>query len=224
MHLAHSYWDFAAGASHGLRDPITMCRVYLELLGDKPEDTQQTIALVLEELDRMAKIVDALELLAEAERADFVRAEPIDLELFAHELIAGASTLAPRDWKLDAAAGVLMADRERLTEVVMQLARNAVEHTLEGDTIAIGTALDEDEDEARLWVRDAGVGVPESEREHIFDRFARGREAHRRYRGSGLGLAVVKAVAEAHGGRVELESQVQSGSTFTIVLPRRSGG
>ena len=222
MHLAHSYWDFAAGASHGLRDPITMCRVYLELLGDKPEDTQQTIALVLEELDRMAKIVDALELLAEAERADFVRAEPIDLELFAHELIAGASTLAPRDWKLDAAAGVLMADRERLTEVVMQLASNAVEHTLEGDTIAIGTALDEDE--ARLWVRDAGVGVPESEREHIFDRFARGREAHRRYRGSGLGLAVVKAVAEAHGGRVELESQVQSGSTFTIVLPRRSGG
>src|ERR687895_229319 len=202
-----------------------MCRVYLELLSDKPEDTQQTIALVLEELDRMAKIVDALELLAEAERADFVRAEPIDLELFAHELIAGASTLAPRDWKLaDAAAGVLMADQERLTEAVMHLARNAVEHTLEGDTIAIGTALDEDEDEARLWVRDAGVGVPESEREHIFDRFARGREAHRRYRGSGLGLAVVKAVAEAHGGRVELESQLHSGSTFTIVLPRRSGG
>jgi signal transduction histidine kinase len=224
VHLAHGYWDFASGASHGLRDPITMCRVYLELLSEKPEERQPTIALVLDELDRMARIVDGLELLGEAERPDFLRPEPIELELFTHELIAGASTLGPRDWRLDdTATGVLLADRARLTEAVMQLARNAVEHTVEGATIAIGTALDEDE--AHLWVRDAGVGVPESERERIFERFARGREAHRRYRGGGLGLAIVKVVAEAHGGRVELESPggSEAGATFTIVLPRHSG-
>jgi two-component system OmpR family sensor kinase len=218
VHLAHSYWDFASGASHGLRDPLTMCRVYLELLSDKPDELQKTIALVLGELDRMARIIDGLELLAEAERADFLRREPIDLELFTHELIASASTLAAREWKLDAAAqGVLRADRARLTDATMQLARNAVEHTHEGDAIAIGTSLDENE--ARLWVTDAGVGVPESDRERIFERFARGRGAHRRYRGGGLGLAIVKAVAEAHGGRVELESRVGSGSTFTVVMP-----
>jgi two-component system OmpR family sensor kinase len=216
--LARSYWDFASSASHGLRDPITMCRVYLELLSDKPDEQQQTIALVLEELDRMARIVDALELLAEAERADFLRPEPIDLELFTHELIAGASTLAAREWKLDEAAhGVLLADRVPLTEAMMQLARNAADHTHEGDAIAIGTSLDEGE--VRLWVRDPGPGVPEHERERIFERFARGREAHRRYRGGGLGLAIVKAVAEAHGGAVELQSRLGSGSTFTIVLP-----
>jgi two-component system OmpR family sensor kinase len=217
--LAHSYWDFASGASHGLRDPLTMCRVYLELFSDKPEEQRQTIALVLGELDRMARIIDGLEFLADAEREDFLRPERIDLELFTHEVIAAASTLAARDWKLDEAAhGALLADRERLTEAMLQLARNAADHTDEGDTIAIGTSLDQDE--ARLWVRDAGPGVPEAERDRIFDRFARGREAHRRYRGGGLGLAIVKAVAEAHGGYVELESSLGSGSNFTVVLPR----
>jgi len=166
----------------------------------------------------MARIVDALELLAEAERADFLRPEPIDLELFTHELIAGASTLAAREWKLDEAAhGILLADRVALTEAMMQLARNAADHTREGDAIAIGSFLDAGE--VRLWVRDPGPGVPEPERERIFERFARGREAHRRYRGGGLGLAIVKAVAEAHGGAVELQSRLGSGSTFTIVLP-----
>jgi two-component system, OmpR family, sensor kinase len=217
--LARSYWDFASGASHGLRDPITMCRVYLELLSDKPEEQQQTIALVLEELDRMARIVDALELLAEAERADFVRPEPIDLELFTHDLIAKASALAPRNWRLDGAAqGLLLADRHRLTEAIMNLAHNAVQHTLAGQTVAIGSSLNEME--GRLWVRDAGAGVPVSEQGRIFERFTRGREAHRRYRGRGLGLAIVKVVAEAHGGRIELESRLGAGSTFTMVLPR----
>jgi two-component system OmpR family sensor kinase len=210
--------DFASGASHGLRDPITMCRAYLELLSEKPDDLRQTITLVLGELDRMARIVDALELLAEAERADFVRPEPIDLELFTHELIAGAGTLGAREWKLDDAAhGVLRADRGRLTEAMMQLARNAVDHTVEGDAIEIGSSLDDGG--VRLWVRDPGPGVPDSERERIFERWTRGREAHRRYRGGGLGLAIVKAVAEAHGGAVELRSRLGSGSTFTVVLP-----
>jgi two-component system OmpR family sensor kinase len=214
-------WDFASAASHQLRDPITMCRVYLELLGHNPDEQRKTIPLVLAELDRMARIVDALELLAEAGQPDFLRPEPIELELFTHELIASASTLGARNWTLDEAArGTVLADRERLTEAAMQLVRNAVQNTLEGQTVALGSALTDAD--ARLWVRDAGVGVPEVERERIFERFARGREAHRRYRGGGLGLSIAKAVAEAHGGRVELESSA-GGSTFTIVLPRRAG-
>ena len=74
-------------------------------------------------------------------------------------------------------------------------------------------------DEVRVWVRDTGTGIPVADQATIFDRFTRGAGAHRRYRGGGLGLAIVKAIAEAHGGHVELDSRLGEGSTFTIVVP-----
>jgi two-component system OmpR family sensor kinase len=210
---------FVQDASHELRDPLTICRGHLELLSDDPEEQQRTIPLVLGELDRMGRIVDDLQLLAEAEHPDFLRLDWIDLELFAHELADKASALASRQWALDAAAeGTLVADRDRLTEAVMNLAHNAVQHTVATDTIAIGTSLVEDE--VRVWVRDTGGGIALSDQARIFERFTRGRDAHRRYRGGGLGLAIVRTIAEAHGGRVELESRLGEGATFTIVLPR----
>jgi signal transduction histidine kinase len=211
--------EFVQDASHELRDPLTIVRGHLELMGDDPVEQRQTIALVIDELDRMSRMVDDLQLLAEAEQPDFVQREPLDLALIAHELVAKASALAPRSWVLDhAAGGTVLADRHRLTEAVMNLAHNAVQHTNPDDTIAIGTALTHDE--ALVWVRDTGTGVPLSEQERIFDRFTRGREASRRYRGGGLGLANVRAIAEAHDGRVELESRLNEGSTFTIIIPR----
>ena len=211
--------EFVQDASHELRDPLTIVRGHLELMGDDPVERRQTVTLVIDELDRMSRMVDDLQLLAEAEQPDFVQREPLDLALIAHELVAKASALAPRSWILDhAAGGTVLADRHRLTEAVMNLAHNAVQHTSADDTIAIGTALTHDE--ALIWVRDTGTGVPLSEQERIFDRFTRGREASRRYRGGGLGLANVKAIAEAHDGRVELESRLNEGSTFTIIIPR----
>lgn len=211
--------EFVQDASHELRDPLTIVRGHLELMGDDPEEQRQTIGLVIDELDRMARMVDDLQLLAEAEQPDFVQREPLDLALIAHELVAKAGALGHRDWTLDhAAGGTVLADRHRLTEAVMNLAHNAMQHTAPGDTIGIGTALTHDE--ALIWVRDTGTGVPLSEQERIFDRFTRGREATRRYRGGGLGLANVKAITEAHGGRVELESRLNEGSTFTIIIPR----
>ena len=119
-----------------------------------------------------------------------------------------------------AANGIIIADRHRLTEAVMNLAHNAVQHTVEDELVAIGTSLNDSE--MRLWVRDGGFGVSESDQARIFERFTRGRDAHRRYRGGGLGLSIVRAIAEAHGGRVELESRLGEGSTFTIVLPRHA--
>jgi len=210
---------FIQDTSHELRDPLTICRGHLELLGDDPGDRERTVALVLDELDRMARIVDDLQLLADAEQPGFLRPEWIDASSFTAELLAKARALAPRDWQLDAAGeGMLVADRHALTEAVMNLAHNAVQHTEEDAVIAIGAALREDE--ASIWVRDAGRGIHVSDQARIFDRFTRGRDADRRYRGGGLGLAIVKAVAEAHGGRVELESRLGGGSIFTIVVPR----
>jgi signal transduction histidine kinase len=214
-----SHRAFVQDVSHELRDPLTICRGHLELIGDDPKERHRTIGIVLDELDRMGRIVNDLQVLAEAEQPDFLRTEWIDLGLLAPELTAKASALGPRRWMLDHTAdGTFHADRDRLTEAVMNLAHNAVQHTDEEETIGIGTAVTDTD--VRIWVRDTGRGIPISDQARIFDRFARGKDAHRRYRGGGLGLAIVRAIAEAHGGRVELDSRLGEGSTFTIVLPR----
>jgi two-component system, OmpR family, sensor kinase len=211
--------EFVQDASHELRDPLTICRGHLELLGDDPDEHREAISIVLDELDRMGRIVDDLQVLAEADQPDFLQPDWIDSGIFTDELASKASALATRDWMFDGTAqGAFFADRHRLTESVMNLAHNAVQHTQKDDVIAIGTSLNGDE--ARLWVRDTGSGIPVSDQERIFERFTRGRTAPSRYRGGGLGLAIVKTIAEGHGGRVELESRLGEGSTFTIVVPR----
>jgi two-component system, OmpR family, sensor kinase len=212
--------EFVRSAGHELRDPLTICRGHLELLGDDPEERRVTIALVMDEVERMGRIVDDLQVLAESEQPDFLRSEWIDAQLFAHELIAKAGALNSRNWVLDnAPEGTFFADRQRLTEALMNLAQNAVRHTAPEETVAVGVSLSEHD--AHLWVRDTGSGILVSDQARIFDRFVRGKDAHLRYRGGGLGLAIVKAIAEAHGGGVELESRIREGSTFTIVVPRQ---
>jgi two-component system OmpR family sensor kinase len=210
--------EFIEDAGHELRDPLTVCRGQLELLDEDPEERERTIALVLDEIDRMSRIVDDLQLLAEAEQPDFLRPEPIDLVPYLQQLMSKVTTMAPREWTIDEVdATTTVADRHRLTEALMNLVSNAIHHTAPDDTIALGAVTVGDQ--VRLSVRDTGTGISMSDQARIFSRFARGRGANRRYRGSGLGLPIVQATAEAHGGRVELESRLGLGSTFTIVLP-----
>jgi two-component system, OmpR family, sensor kinase len=208
---------FVADASRALRDPLTICVGYLERLGDNPDEQRTTVDIVVKELDRMARIVNDLEVLIAADEPDFLQPETIDVATFTHELVEAASSLGPRRWVIDGTGvGSMMADHKRLTDAVMDLADNAVQHTTPGATVAIGSSLSDDE--ARIWVRDTGTGISASDQARVFRLFARGKDAHRRYRGGGLGLAVVKAIVEAHGGWVELESRPGEGSTFTIVL------
>jgi signal transduction histidine kinase len=110
----------------------------------------------------------------------------------------------------------VVADRQRLTEAVLQLAENAVNHSGDDGPVWLGSTVSDGT--ARLWVRDAGAGIDRAEHTAIFDRFRRGASGTRS-QGSGLGLPIVKAIAEAHHGRVELESRPGRGSTFTIVIP-----
>jgi two-component system, OmpR family, sensor kinase len=211
--------EFIQDANHELRDPLTIVRGHLQLMDDDPAERQRTTKLVFDELDRMGRIVDDLKLLADVEQPGFLRLERIELEAFTQELASKGSALAPRRWVVDnVASGTSFGDRHRLTEAVMNLAHNAVQHTADSDTIAIGTSASEDE--VRISVRDTGSGISVADQAKIFGRFTRGSGAHVRYAGSGLGLAIVKAVAEAHGGRVELQSIVGEGSTFTVVVPR----
>jgi two-component system, OmpR family, sensor kinase len=217
--------EFVQDANHELRDPLTIARGHLQLLKDDPDERGRTIQLVTDELDRMGTIVDDLKLLAEADQPGFLRLEWIDLELFTQELHSKASALASRHWTVDdAGRDTFFADRHRMTQAAMNLAHNAVQHTAESDTIAIATAVQDGR--VRFTVRDTGVGISVPDQTAIWDRFTRGTGAHLRYRGSGLGLAIVRAIADAHGGQVELESRLGAGSTFTIVIPRdmREGG
>jgi signal transduction histidine kinase len=210
---------FVSDAGHELRTPITIIRGHLELLGDDPAERRETIELVMDELDRMSRFVDDLLTLARAERRDFLALADLDLDVFTEELMAKAAALARRDWRLErVGAGRVTADRQRLTQAVMNLAQNAVQHTAEGDRIALGSALSGGE--ALLWVSDTGPGVDPAERTAIFERFARGRRGRNRSDGgAGLGLAIVRAIAEAHGGRVELRSAPGRGATFTLAFP-----
>jgi two-component system, OmpR family, sensor kinase len=211
--------EFISDAGHELRTPITIVRGHLELLEDDPAERAETIELVTDELDRMGRLVNDLLLLAKAQRPDFLQPEPIDADEFTRELFAKASALAGRDWRLgEVASGRIVADRQRLTQAVMNLSQNAVNHTNERDAVELGSAIRNGH--VRLWVRDTGPGVSDGDREHIFERFARGSEASRAD-GSGLGLAITQAIAEAHNGSVELDSRAGAGARFTVVIPTR---
>jgi two-component system, OmpR family, sensor kinase len=209
---------FVDDAGHELRTPITIIRGHLELLGDDPDERRETIALVTDELDRMSRMVDDLLLLAKLEQPDFLHPEPIEVEPFTGELLAKAATLGRRDWRLDqAAATAVVADPQRLTQAIMNLARNAVEHTGDDAAITLGSAARPGE--VRFWVADTGPGIAPAEQAAIFERFVRGGDRRRRSDGAGLGLAIVQAVADAHGGRVELDSRPGAGARFTIAIP-----
>jgi two-component system OmpR family sensor kinase len=207
---------FISDAGHELRTPITIIRGHLDVMGDDPRDRRETLELVSDELDRMGRLVNDLLLLARANRPDFLQPETIDLDDLTRELFAKASALASRDWRLAAVgSGRIVADRQRLTQALMNLSQNAVAHTHQGDAVELGSELRNGA--ARLWVKDTGPGVPEYERARIFERFVRLDRSTGE--GAGLGLAITRAVAESHGGRVELDSRPGQGARFTVIIP-----
>jgi two-component system, OmpR family, sensor kinase len=209
--------DFLSDVSHELRTPITVIRGHLETLGNSPAERAEAAAVIQDELDRMSRYVDDLLLLTQAVRPDFLRPAPVDLDLFTHDLFTKARSLGDRNWRLDGTGiGIIPADQQRLTQAVMNLAENAVRHTTPGERIWLGSSLVGST--ARLWVRDEGSGIDPADRERIFERHAQA-GPRSRAGGSGLGLAIVRAVAEGHGGTVELESTPGIGSTFTIAIP-----
>jgi signal transduction histidine kinase len=206
---------FIRDAGHELRTPLTIVRGHLELLADEPERLEETLALVTDELDRMSRFVDDLLLLAKLERPDFLQLRTISVDELTRDLLANAEQLATRQWTLDGTSPrLIVADPQRLTQAMMSLADNAARHTDEGDAIAIGSSVNGDW--ASLWVSDSGPGVASEDQERIFTRLQRGR---RESEGTGLGLAIVRAIAEAHGGRIELQSRPGKGARFTVVVP-----
>ncbi|WP_309649777.1 ATP-binding protein [Nocardioides sp.] len=213
--------QFLDDAGHELKTPLTVLRGHLELLdASSPEDVDETRALLLEEVDRMARLVGDLILLAKTSRPDFVTTGPTDVAALTETTLSKARALGERTWVLDATAEVRAdLDEQRVTQALLQLCDNAVKHTGPGDTVALGSSYDEGR--VRLWVRDTGPGVPVADREQIFERFGRsvvpdGDE------GFGLGLSIVRAIALAHGGSVCVEEAEPPGARFVLSLPART--
>ena len=208
--------QFVDDASHELRTPITIVRGNLELLGDDPAEREEVVRLCTDELDRMTRIVEDLLVLARADRPDFVAPAPVSLAELTSDIEAKVRSIADRRWMLeDIGEGEVPLDEQRVTQAMVQLAQNAVQHTEPGTEIRIGSKLEAGR--VSLWVSDRGPGVDPAEVEAIFERFAHG-SSHGRG-GAGLGLAIVKAIAEAHHGRVRVCSEPGKGATFGLELP-----
>lgn len=203
-------------AGHELRTPLTVLRGHLDVLDvNDPEDVAATRELLVDESDRMSRLVEDLLMLAKARRPDFVQPTLTDLSQLLGDVRAKAQALGDRTWKLDAAPDLeVELDGQRMTQALLQLIDNAVKHTGPGDVIGVGAARVDRY--LTFWVRDSGPGVSPEDREAIFERFHRGLDVDDG--GFGLGLSIVQAIAHAHGGTVSVDDGT-TGATFRIKIP-----
>ncbi len=222
--------EFIADASHELRTPLTVIQGQLEVLANRREVSHEEVRrvgrLVEGEVARMRRLVDDLLLLAQSDRPDFVQAETIDFERFIGEIWDGATLIAERRFELGSLpAGRLRADPDRLAQALRNLINNAIDHTAPTTgTIRLEAAV-----ERGGWVRiellDDGPGIPSDELERIFHRFHRtgrsraSKPGEARLGGAGLGLAIVRAIAEAHHGEVRAANRPEGGARFELRLP-----
>ncbi|NNG19573.1 HAMP domain-containing histidine kinase [Naumannella sp. ID2617S] len=201
---------------HELRTPLTILRGHLEVMDPTdPAEVRATRARGISEVDRMARLVEDLITLAKAERPDFIRLQSVDVGPLTDEVLEKARALGPRQWRLAEVADVAAElDPQRVSQALLELARNAVKFSPAGSEISIGSR--QEGALVRLWVRDQGSGIDPDLVSRVQERFVRG--GHQ-VDGSGLGLSIVAEIAASHRGSLEIQSVQGSGSTISLVLP-----
>ena len=210
---------FLHDASHELRTPVTIARGHLEVLRRTNGVSAPGIDVALDELQRIEQILDRLLLLAKADQPDFVVLEQIELEPFLEDVFMRWSEVAPRRWRLgELAAGTLTVDPEGLRCALDALFENAVKYSELGASIVLRCRVVGAQ--VVIEVEDGGCGIAPDALTHIFDRFARADAARTRAQGGvGLGLAIVDAIAKAHGGRCTVRT-TRNGTIFALRLPQ----
>lgn len=204
--------QFLDDAAHELRTPLTVIRGHLEL--PDAERSEEQHELILDEVERMDRIVGDLLVLAKSDRPDFLFRETVDLADLVLSVAAKSRLLANRAWGVPEAAGcIVTADSQLLTQALMQLVSNAIAATEPGDPIHISSRLVGDDVE--LVVEDGGPGIPVEERKAVFARFRKGEGAS----STGLGLAIVASIIRAHGGDVRIDDSALGGAAIVIRLP-----
>ncbi|MBI4420728.1 MAG: HAMP domain-containing protein [Gemmatimonadetes bacterium] len=224
---------FTADASHELKTPLTVLRSGIERAITHPETSPEVLEVLEEtliEVNRMTEMVDSLLMLA---RADEGRAplhlEAVDLREILREVAETAGILGEQasvsvSVSIPAEPTAFPADRARIRQLFMNLLTNAIKYTPRGGSVWIESVMADGQ--VTLQVRDTGVGIAPGDLPHIFDRFWRADAARRRTGerpGAGLGLAICKWIAEAHGGTIAVQSRTGRGTTFTVTLPVGAG-
>jgi two-component system, OmpR family, sensor kinase len=215
---------FLADASHELRTPLVSIRGYAELFrigaAREPGDVDKAMRRIEDESARMGALLDDMLTLARLDEVAAIAHADVDLAALARDAVDDARARAP-DRPISATADgpvIVRGDADRLRQVLGNLVGNALAHTPPGTAVEVGVSSDGAE--ARLEVRDRGPGLPDADPEALFERFWRaegGRE--RGPGGAGLGLAIVAAIAEAHGGRVTAANAPGGGASFVVALP-----
>lgn len=213
---------------HELRTPVTIINGHLELMDPSdPHDVVQSRDIAMDELSRMSLLINDLVTLAKSNRTDFLQIEQVEVGQLLDDIWDKARGLGPRQWRVDSRSEATVAlDPARITQAMLQLCANAVKFSTTDSRITLGNQIRTDAQgrpSLRWWVRDSGLGIQSEDLERIFERFGRGQNAARST-GSGLGLNIVQAIAENHGGRVWVDSTPGEGSTFFIDIPLLTGG
>ncbi len=214
---------FLADISHELRTPLTAIRGNVDLLRRMGGADPTSLDAIQSEAERMTRLVTDLLLLAQAETGHLpIAKQPVALDGLLLEVYQQAVILA--SGKVEVTIGevdqvTVSGDRDRLKQLILNLVANALQYTPENGRVTLG--LSTKEGWSRLTVTDTGPGIPREELPYIFERFYRVDKARKRSSsgGAGLGLSIAHTIAKAHGGRVEVASEIGKGSTFSVWLP-----
>ena len=221
--------EVVAIVSHELRTPLTALRGYVDLIrdgeaGELTAEQHKIFGIIERNSDRLLGLVDDLLFVAWVEAGTFQleRHELVLAEVIQGTLESARSLAEGKGVKLvhePGRNGIVVGDHSRLSQLLENLVANAVKFTPEGGTVLVRSEVSQDE--VLLEVSDTGMGIPEEEQPHLFDRFFRSKEATKQeIPGTGLGLSIVQAIVEAHGGTITVESAADEGTTFFIALPR----
>ncbi len=219
--------QFTSDASHELKTPLAILMGEIEIALRNPDigDTaRETLESCLEEVVRLTHVVQGLLDLSRAESGQLdIEHKPLDLSALLDDVCEDMSILAERKnitMECSLQPGlIVIGDRVRMHQAVLNVLENAVKYTMEGGSVSV--TLYAEFDQVILKVADTGIGIPADKLPYVFDRFYRVDQARsQQVQGTGLGLSIVRWIVETHGGTITADSQLGAGSTFTIRLPR----
>jgi two-component system sensor histidine kinase ResE len=220
--------EFVATVSHELRTPLTSMMGFLEMIreeeaGQLTDDQKRFLAIVYRSSERLQRLVGDLLFVARLDAAGLqLHYAAVEIDDVVRECVESVGALArSREIELELELGgvpAVWADRERLAQLVSNLVSNAIKFTPAGGSVTTRTFVEADE--VAIQVEDTGIGIPKLEQDRLFQRFFRSSTATQQaIPGTGLGLVISKAIAEAHRGRIEVRSEAGEGTTFTVRLP-----
>ena len=215
---------FVADIGHELRTPLTVIRGNIDLMRRVGIEDEQSLHSIELEVDRLARLVEDLLILAQAESGKLpmdrrrVELDTLLLEVFSQAHVLAGERIQMEIGQIDQV--LICGDRDRLKQVVLNLIANAIKYTSEGGKVIVG--LSKATGMAELVVKDTGAGIPAEDLPHVFERFYRGDKSRTRGKdgaGFGLGLSIAYWIVRNHGGEIEVKSKLNRGSTFTVRLP-----